>query len=283
MSEEKTKETSPENTGQETSQEENLEATPETKETDDQTTKDQGTQEDGKSQDEKTSKSKPWEYNGNRKEVPKEFQKYSKGFDQYVSRKDQEIAEYRKQLEEAQNKLTSIPTTTQAKSEPQPLATQDELDAIALGDGKVLQNVINRAVDIKIKSDPGHDQLASISEKQRIFDAKDRINEFAAITPEFKDLIESPVGDHMISAVKRGASLEQAWEQAKEVISFIETRLGGKRKANLENKINGSTVKNTVTGKADTVWVENEMEAKRMAIELTLKKDPRNVRIKPKK
>lgn len=276
MSEEENKEV------QEASQE-NLEVTPENKETNEQTTENQGTKEGESQEKETTSKTEPWEYNGNRKEVPKEFQKYSKGFDQYVSRKDQELAEVRKQLEETQKKLSSVPEPTQTTQESKPLVTQDELDAIALGDGKVLEDVINRAVDVKMKSDPNREQVESISQKQSVLDARDRINEFAAITPEFKEVIESPIGDHIIAAVQRGASLEKAWEQAKEAMGFMEARSESKRKANLENKINGSTVKNTVTGKSDTVWVENETEAKRMAIELTLKKDPRKVGIKPKK
>lgn len=272
---------SEEEKSQEASQEQNLEVTPENKETNEQVPENQDPPE-GKPPKEAATKPESWEYNGNRKEVPKEFQKYSKGFDQYVSRKDQELAEARKQLEEAQQKLSSVPKPTQTK-ESQPLVTQDELDAIALGDGKVLESVINRAVDIKMKSDPNREQVASISQKQSVLDARDRINEFAAITPEFKELIESPIGDHIIAAVQRGNSLEKAWEQAKEAMSFMEARSESKRKTNLENKINGSTVKNTVTGKSDTVWVENETEAKRMAIELTLKKDPRKVGIKPKK
>lgn len=276
---EENKEKTPVSTGQEASQ--NLEVTPENKETNDQTTQNQDTQE-SKSSKEDTTKSEAWEYNGNRKEVPENFQKFVKGLDRYVSRKDQALAEAQKQIKELQEKPPTVSEPPQTK-ESQPLVTQDELDAIALGDGKVLENVINRAVDIKMKSDPNREQVASISQKQGVLDARDRINEFAEITPEFKEVIESPIGDHIIAAVQRGASLEKAWEQAKEAMSFMETRSDNKRKVNLENKINGSTVKNTVTGKSDTVWVENETEAKRMAIELTLKKDPRNVKIKPKK
>ncbi len=60
-------------------------------------------------------------------------------------------------------------------------------------------------------------------------------------------------------------------------------RLENQRKATIEKKKAGTVVGKSIPGTPDVVYADDENQAKRLAIELTLKGDKRHVRVKPKK
>lgn len=224
-------------------------------------------------------KEEAWEYNGNREAVPDQFKKYASGFDRYLSKKDQALAEAKKQIAEYESKLKSInpPSKSTDKVEETSLVTQDEIDAIALGDGKTLETVIERAVSKRLEASVG-----PIAMKQKELEAAETIKSFSDIHPDFQELLDSPAGEFMIDAACRGANLEQIYKTATEAKTYFMQQADTKRKADFEAKKAGSVVGKSITGKSDIVYAENEDQAKRLALELGMKGDNRQVHIKPK-
>lgn len=283
-----------ENETQETSNLETNEATPDNNtETNDSTTPETGKENQPKTVTVEIPEN--WEYNGDRKSVPKPLEKYVKNLDRYVSQKDQTLAETKKRLEEVESVINSdsfkqyqeyVKNSSQQKQN-EPLFTQDEMDAISLGDANTFQKVLDRAVERKLELDPNRSSLEqtvrSLSERDKLIQTKEQIQSFSQEHPDFKEMVESPIGDYMIAAAKQGIGLEQIYENAKAIESYMNERVEKTRKANLEAKAKGSSVKSTVTGTTDVVWADNDNDARRLAIELQLKGDPRQVRIKPKK
>lgn len=240
-----------------------------------------------------------WEYNGDRKTIPKQFANYAKGFDRAWSKKSQTLTELSQKAREYEEFKTSqefqtfqklkaegkIPTGNQEQS----VITQDELDAISLGDAKTLESVIERKARQMLETTV-NPQLAEFKKekeqmaiKQRESAATEHIDSFSKQNPDFKELLESPVGEFMIDAARRGLPIDQIYETAKEAETFFAQRSEVKRKADLQKKKDGTVVGKSIPGTPDIVYADDENSAKRLAIELTLKGDKRHVRIKPKK
>jgi hypothetical protein len=248
----------------------------------------------------KVEETENWEYNGDRKAIPKPFEKYVKGLDRYVSKKDQAIAEARKKAEEydkftsseqykAYQQFIANQAPAAGRAVPQePVVTQDEIDAISLGDAKTLEKVIDRAVQRKLESTIGPKeqemtkQLQAVTMKQKELESAEMIQAFADVNPDFWELYDSGFEDYIVTAVKSGRSLEDAYKGAKTIEAKQAERLEAQRKATFEKKKAGSVVGKSITGTPDVVYADNEDHAKRLAIELTLKGDKRHVRIKPK-
>jgi len=168
--------------------------------------------------------------------------------------------------------------TPSEASEPEPLVTQDEIDAISMGDGKTLQSVIERAVNKRLEA-----TVTPIVQQQKEIEAAKTIESFKAVHPDFQELLDSPAGEFMISAASRGASLEQIYKTATDAKAYFQQKGDEQRKADLEAKKAGSTVGRSIAGSPDVVYAETEDQAKRLAIEMTLKGDKRHVRVKTKK
>lgn len=279
-----------------TSQQETSQISKEVTPAQETTTKTEGTAatESGKTE---TPKEEAWEYNGDRQAVPKEFQKYATGFDRYVSKKDQAHAEALKKYQDIEKQLNSEEfkawqatrqNTGKTPNTPQPLVTQDEMDAIALGDTKTLEDVINRGIQKGLETNvkPQIEELQKEREanvrakKER--DAAEYISDFTNIHPDFKDLLESPAGEFMIEAARRGQDLESIYQSAKKAEEFFIQKEEKRRAADREAKKAGSVVGKSISGTPDVVFAENETEAKRLAISMTLKGDKRQVQIKQK-
>jgi hypothetical protein len=244
-----------------------------------------------------------WEYKGDRKDVPKEFEKFVKGLDRYVSSKDQAIAEARKKAEEydAFTKSEDFKQFQQFREErkrgagtgtptqPQPLMTEEEAQAIAVGDAKTLESVIQREVQRKLdesinpKLADAEKKLEAVSLKERQVQSAEMISSFAQVHPDFWDLYDNGLEEYVIGSIKSGRSLEDTYKAAKEIEAKMEQRVEAKRKADFEKKKAGSVAGKSIPGTPDVVFADDEDHAKRLAIELTLKGDKRHVRIKPKK
>ncbi len=84
----------------------------------------------------------------------------------------------------------------------------------------------------------------------------------------------------MLDAAKRGADLETIYKTASEARQYFQQQGESKRKADIEAKRAGSVVKNTVTGTPDVVYADTEDQAKRLAIEMTIKGDKRMVAVR---
>lgn len=236
-----------------------------------------------------------WEYDGNRNAVPDSFKKYATGFDRYVSKITQSRSELEKKVREYEEKISSFSKSNTEKSDtgtptPQaPLVTQEESEAIMLGDTSTLQKVIEREVkrnletNITPKEEAINQKLNAMDMRQKEIDAAEVIKSFSDVNPDFTELINSPVGNYMIEAARKGMSLEDIYKSAKTVEEHFLTVAETKRKAELEKKKNGTVVGKSVPGTPDIVYANDENHAKRLAIELTLKGDKRHVRIKPKK
>ncbi len=243
-----------------------------------------------------------WEYKGDRKDVPKEFEKFVKGLDRYVSSKDQAIAEARKKAEEydAFTKSDDFKQFQQFREErqrvpnagspkqPTSLMTEEEAAAIAVGDAKTLESVIQREVQRKLDENIGP-KLAQVEKtaqdnalKQRQIESAEMISSFAEVHPDFWDLYEHGLEEYIIESIKAGRSLEATYEKAKFIESKMEERGEAKRKADFEKKKAGTVAGKSIPGSPDVVYADNEDHAKRLAIELTLKGDNRHVRIKDK-
>lgn len=224
------------------------------------------------------SKEEAWEYDGNREAVPEQFRKYAVGFDRYVSKKDQALNEYKQKIAEYENKLKSFeskPSNTETESPS--LVTQDELDAIALGDGKTLEAVIERAVNKRLET-----SVTPIVMKQKELEAAETIKSFSDLHPDFQELLDSPAGEFMIDAARRGANLEQIYKTATEARSYFQQKAEEKRQTNLANKKAGSVVGKTTSGTSDVIYADNEDEAKRLQIQEVMNGGKRSVHIKPK-
>jgi hypothetical protein len=248
-----------------------------------------------------TTEPESWEYTGDRKSVPTPFEKYVKGLDRYVSKKDQASAEYRKKAEEYEQFVNSEEfkqyqqfKTSQSKgvgpSEPQaPIISQEESEAIALGDANTLLKVVQREVDRTIEAKVAPKE-AEISKRFQAMDLKEKriqnaemIQAFAEVHQDFWELFDSGFEDYIVTAIKGGKSLEEAYNTAKQAETKTFERAEAKRIADLQKKKDGSVVGKSIPGTPDVVFADDENHAKRLAIELTLKGDKRHVRIKPKK
>lgn len=239
-----------------------------------------------------------WEYNGDRKAIPKPFEKYVKGLDRYVSKKDQALAEARKKAEEY-DKLVSSDAykqmlgnqkpNTGSEALNQPVVTQEEVDAIALGDAKTLEAVIERKAKQLLETNYGpkeqeiKKELQVLTQERRARESAEMVSAFAALHPDFDDLVKSPVGEYMINAVRSGMDLEKVYESAKQIETHYYERFENQRKETFEKKKNGSVVGKSIPGTPDVVFADDENQAKRLAIELTLKGDNRQVQIRKKK
>lgn len=235
-------------------------------------------------------KEETWEYNGDRKAVPKEFEKYVKGLDRYVSTKDQTLAETRKKLQEYEAKIKEFqnpkPSDTRTQDvEPQPLVTQDEIDAIALGDAKTLEAVIERKARQLLEANvsPINKELKTLAMERQEREAAATISAFSDIHPDFQELLKSPVGEYMVNAAKQGMDIETIYKNAAQIRDHFFSAADEKRKADLEAKKAGSVVGKSMPGTSEVVYVDTPDEQRRMALELTMKGDKRQVHIKPKK
>ena len=216
-----------------------------------------------------------WEYKGDRKSVPKEFQSYAKGFDRYVSQKDQALAEANRKIQEYESKLAS---SKQPEKVQEAAVSQDEMDAIALGDSKTLESVLDRLVEKRFEA-----KVTPIEKKQKELEAHESIKSFSSAHPDFQELLDSPAGEFMVDAARRGASLEQIYQIASDARDHFTQKAEEKRQANLQAKKAGSVTGKSITGTPDVVYVENADEQRRKALELTMKGDKRQVHIRQKK
>lgn len=243
---------------------------------------DSGSETTGDQKIEKSDETKSWEYNGDRKTVPPEFKKYATGFDQYISKKDQALAEANKKIKEYEQRINSSPSKDNQqlpnKGGNAEELSQDELDAIALGDPKAIQKLVDKRVQEAINS-----TVSPIAHKQRELEAAETIKAFSQINPDFQELLDSPVGLMMLDAASRGHDLETIYKNAKEAEAYFTAKNEAARKKAIEEKKAGSTVKGNVHGSPDVVYAENEDEAKRLAIQMQLKGDKRMVAVQPKK
>ena len=230
-----------------------------------------------------------WEYNGDRKAVPKEFEKYVKALDRYVSKKDQTLAETNKRVQEYEAKLKEFqnpkPSNTRTEDVPQPFVTQDEIDAIALGDGKTLEAVIERKAKAMLEANvsPMQNEMKNLAMERQEREAAATISAFSDIHPDFQELLKSPVGEYMVNASKQGMDIETIYKNAAQIRDHFFTAADEKRKADLEAKKAGSVVGKSMPGTSEVVYVETPDEQRRMALELTMKGDKRQVHIRPKK
>lgn len=261
----------------------------------------QSTQDTKSNESTTTSESENWEYNGDRKDVPKSFEKYVKGLDRYVSKKDQAAAELRKKAEEYEQLINSDSykqyqqfiaqpkSTGSTEQKPESAGmTQEESDAILMGDVNVLNKVIAREAKRVIDESVGpqaaaiNQKFQAIEQKERQIESAEMIQAFAEVHPDFWDLYDNGLEEYVIHSIKSGRSLEDTYAAAKVIETKLTERLEAKRKADFEKKKAGSVVGKSIPGTPDIVYADNEDQAKRLAIELTLKGDKRHVRIKPK-
>lgn len=256
----------------------NLEATPA-----------QPSNEAQKAEGQTTSIPESWEYNGDRSAVPEPFKNYAKGFDrawnkrvQALAERDQKAREYEEFQQSEDWKTFQEFKKSGANKQPSQqqtsLISQDEIDAIALGDGKTLESVIERAVSKRLES-----SVNPIVQKQKALETAEYISEFTNLHPDFKEMLDSPAGEFMIHAAKTGASLEQIYETGMKARDYYFQQFESKKKADFEAKKNGSVVSKSIPGTPDVVYVDDENAAKRTAIEMTLRGDNRLVQVKPKK
>lgn len=240
-----------------------------------------------------TATTKPedtWEYNGDRNNVPESMKKYVAGLDRYVSKRDQarielekKVQDYETKLAQFKDKSTTQPTGTVEPSEPS--VTQEEAEAIMLGDAKTLQKVIQREAKHLLEAGNPNvtEKLSALENRQKELDAAELIKSFTEVNPDFSELLKSPLGDFMVDAARKGMSIEQIHKSAQQIKSFFTDAADSKRKADFEKKKQGSVVGKTITGTPDVVLADNEDHAKRLAIEMTLKGDTRRVQVKTQK
>lgn len=239
-------------------------------------------------------KEETWEYNGDRKAVPKQFEKYVKGLDRYVSTKDQTLAELKKRVQEYESKLKETqkpqPSNTRTNEvEERPFVTQDEADAIALGDTKTLEAVIERKAKALLEANvlPKHaelqNEMKTLAMERQEREAAATISAFSDIHPDFQDLLKSPVGEYMVNAAKQGVDLETIYKNATGIRDHFFSAAEEKRKADLEAKKAGSVVGKSMPGTSEVVYVDTPDEQRRMALQLQMKGDKRQVHIRPKK
>ncbi len=238
-----------------------------------------------------------YEFNGDRNSVPEPLKKHVAGIDRYWTKKQQAFAEQEKKAREYEQ-LTSSPEfkafqqfqATGAKALPtgseEPSGvevTQEEMDAIALGDQKTLKAVIDRQVKAALDPHTGpiKEQLNGMAEKQKQIETTEMIKAFAEAKPDFWNMWDT-YEPHMKAAIQTGMPLEQAYEAFKEIESKADERAAKRYKESIEAKKQGSVASSTTTGTPDVVYAENENDAKRLAIQLTLAKDPRQVQIRKK-
>ncbi len=248
-----------------------------------------------------TPEAESWEYKGDRKDVPAPFKKYVEALDRYVSKKDQTVAEARKKAEDYEKfvqsedyKLfqqfkTSQPRGVGPTESPAPTVSQEEAEAIALGDVNTLAKVIKREAERVVETKVGPKE-AEIQKRFEAMDLKEKqiqnaemIQAFAETNKDFWELYDNGFEDYIVNSIKSGRSLEDTYKKAKFIESKIAEREETKRRADYEKKKSGSVVGKSIPGTPDVVFADDERHAKRLAIELTLKGDKRHVQIKPKK
>lgn len=268
----------------------NLEATPAQ-----ETTNTSASTDTSKPEGATTQSDDKWEYNGDRNAVPEPFKKYVAALDRYVSTKDQARVELEKKVKEYETKLSSTktnepqPANTGVQTPQEPQVTQEEAEAIMLGDAKTLQKVIQREAKhlletgVKPQETLINEKLSALDMRQKEIDAAEVIKTFTELNPDFNDLLKSPVGSFMVDAARKGMDIESIYKSAKEIEGHFMSVAEQKRKANNDAKKNGSVVGKTISGTPDTVYADNEDHAKRLSIEMTLKGDNRRVQVKDRK
>ncbi len=240
-----------------------------------------------------------YEFNGDRNSVPEPLKKHVAGIDRYWTKKQQAFAETEKKAREFEQLQASeefkafqqFKAKGGAQATPNPTgreetaveATQEEMDAIALGDQKVLKSVLDRHMKAALDPHTGpiKEQLNALAAKQKEAETAEMIKAFSEAKPDFWNIWDT-YEKHIAAAIKTGMPLEEAYDAFKEIESKADERADKRYKASIEAKKAGSVVASTTTGTPDVVYAENENEAKRLAIQMTLKGDPRTVQIKKK-
>jgi len=239
-------------------------------------------------------KEEAWEYTGDRKAVPDEFRKYAKGFDRYVSKKDEMLSEYKQKVGQYEQQLKELQSTPQSTeptgSEPvAPPISKDEADAIALGDVNVLYQVVDRLTQKKIEDTLTPKELAmteklqALTQKQTQIDNTEMVKSFADVHPGFREALEDDfIYDYMFKAVQNGQSLDKVWTNVQNFEETVQNKMVQKKQKDLEEKKDGTVVGRTPTGSSEIVYVDNPRDAQKLAIDFALKGDPRQVAVKRK-
>lgn len=244
---------------------------------------------------ESTAVAETWTYNGDRKSVPKEFQTYVQGLDRYVSKKDQLLGEARRKAEEYDKLVTSDdykayqqrlaqPKTTGTPT-PAETVTQEELDAIMAGDANTLREVIRREAKHTLETDYKSEieRVRSVEQKQQQLETGEMIKAFKELHPDFNDFVDDDAYyGFMVSGLKGGKDLDTVYAEVKRMEERAYAKAEEKYKKTIESKKAGSVVGKSASGTPDVVYAETEDQAKRLAIQLAMKGDPRQVAVKRK-
>jgi hypothetical protein len=236
-----------------------------------------------------------YEYNGDRNSVPEPLKKHVAGIDRYWTKKSQAFAETEKKAREHEALVNSpeykafqqFKATGAKPANPEPVTTtqedvtDEEMDAIALGDKTVLKSVIARGIKAALDPATGalKQQVDGMAAKQKEVETAEMIKAFSEAKPDFWNIWDS-YEPHMKLALEQGMPLEKAYEAFKDIEAKADTRADERYKAQIEAKKQGSAAASTITGTPDVVYAEDENDAKRIAIQLTLKGDKRQVQIK---
>jgi hypothetical protein len=248
--------------------------------------------------------SKDWVYNGDRKSVPDPFKNYVSGIDRYWTQKSQAFADYEKKAKEYDSfvgsedfktfqqfkagRMNPTGQTDQRQDQSSVQVTQDEMDAIMLGDPNALRSVVERQAKA-ILADKEKEfnavlqsKVEPLARRQKEIDASEMVKQFSELHPDFWELYENGHGEFMLSSLRSGTSLEDAYNKVKAYEANIAARVEEKQKKIIEEKKRGSVTNGTTTGIPDVVYATDERHARRLAIELALKNDPRRVQIQGK-
>lgn len=243
--------------------------------------------------------SKDWVYNGDRKSVPDPFKNYVAGIDRYWTQKSQAFAEYEKKAKEYDGFVSSDdykafqqfkagnqkPTGQNITTQHDELSvSNDEMEAIMLGDANALKNVVVRQAKALLaeKEKEFQDKLEPLAQKQKEIDASEMVKQFSTLHPDFWELYEGGHNDFILASLRSGMPLEEAYKRVKDYEAKIEGRVEAKYKKVIEDKKKGTTNSGTTTGTPDVVFATDETHARRLAIELAIKNDPRKVQIQTK-
>jgi hypothetical protein len=237
-----------------------------------------------------------YEFNGDRNSVPEPLKKHVAGIDRYLTKKQQAFADTEKKAREYEAILNSpefkafqqfkatgakAPNSTGSEITDGLEATQEEMDAIALGDQKTFKAVIDRQVKAALDPHTGplKEQLNGLAAKQKEAETTEMIKAFAEVHTDFWPLFDQ-YETHMTAALKTGMNLEDAYKAFKDIEAKADERADKRYRESIEAKKKGSVAASTTTGTPDVVYAKDENEAKRLAIQMTLKGDPRGVEIR---
>ena len=215
-----------------------------------------------------------------------------KAMQRYLTKKSQELAEYRKQAEEF-TRIKSSPewqayqqwASSQGQQPVQPSSfSAEELEQLGI-DPRLVQAIESRVGKQLAEKEALFAQRLQEIQFQQARSAKQmELESFAEAHPNFYKYVDLGIAQPIVKAFvdEQGKTLEEAYEEMERINSALEQEALKKSQARVAEKKAAVSATPSVNNEPGYVEVDSEQESRDMAFKLAAANDPRKVRIRKK-